>query len=76
MNLLDKYLINENDQRKIKDLATALASEIEVSIEKIINDWSDHNELEFNDGTKLDESEVVKLIQMAIKKIKIRHMDI
>lgn len=77
MKLENKYLIIEgNDQRKIKDLATALTGEIETSIEKIIEDWYLNNELEFDDGTKFDTSEIVKVIKLALKNINVRKIDI
>lgn len=76
---IDKYL-NERKptpyDKEIKDAAIALTGEIESFIENIVKDWWDNNEWNFSDGSQMDKNDIMKAINLAVKKINIKKLEI
>lgn len=79
MKTYEKYL-NErkptSHDYEIKDMATALTGEIESFIEGLLEDWVNEGQLFFNDDEEFDKNDIMKMINLAIKKINIKKIDI
>jgi len=76
--LTEVYIIEKKPAThdyQIKDGALAMTSNIEVLISGLVKDWYDHNEWVYTDGTKMDKSEKMKLVNLAIKNIKLKKIE-